>query len=140
MNKSVIKIIVIVAVLAVVGGLGYYFYRKGSKSEVDSLPAVDTGDQAAYDQIYNYLKANIDPAAVDGWIGDSAKNYYTGAVPIPDSGYLVGGQITKSGSLLAAWATGYYPNPGYVFKQDRDTINNELYRIFYQYKGTRNKL
>lgn len=142
LNKK--TIIGIVLALAVVIAVWYFFIRKSDPLAGASNPMGGSGgsgvpgDDAAYNQLINYLKANIDPMAMDNWLGDIAKTNYTTGNVNPD--YLINGQITKTGALLSAWATAYQPYPNYTFKIDRNTMNGEAYRIFYQLKGQNNRL
>lgn len=135
-NKKLI-IGVVVGIAALVG-LYFMFRKKGGAGASAALPAVDSADQAAYEQLYNLLAANIDKQALDSWLGDAAKAIYEGRTADPDR--LINGRVTKTGSLLGAWAQAYYPYTNYVFKKDRNLINTEAYAIFFSYKGQSNKL
>lgn len=134
-NKKQKKIYIIIAVVVLAALLYWFYIRK----QLGGMAAVDSADQQAYDQVYNYLSSQIDGPALDGWLSDIAKEFYTGQRQI-DASYLVNGKINKTGALVAAWASSYYGNAGYKFNSDMNAINDAVYRIFYTYKNQYNKL
>lgn len=120
-------IIGIVLALAVALALWWFVFRKG-------MDATSPEDQAAYDELYNLLNANIDKAALNGWLGDAAAAYMSGARPMTDTGRLVNGQMTKTGALLSAFAAGYYPY-NYYFAIDKNELNRQAYAIFHRLRN-----
>lgn len=125
------KTIIIVVGVAVAAFAVYWFlFRKKS--------ATSPADQAAYDRLYNLFSANIDKSALNGWMADGAAEIYNGAVPM-DPKRLINGQITKTGALLSAYATGYYGR-GYKNTMPEGQLNEQAYAIFFDLRnqlGTR---
>jgi hypothetical protein len=135
--KKQYKIYIIAGLLIVAVIVAIVVLRK--KPAIDSVVAVDAADQAAYDQLYSYLSGKIDKASLDTWLGDIAKDYYTGKRAENDGGRLINGQVTKTGALLSAFATSYV-GYGYKFNSPETEVVNEAYAIFYSLKGQKNKL
>lgn len=133
-KKTIIGIVLLIAVAV---ALWYFVFRKKAGA-VDGLDAVDAGDQAAYDAMFNLMSANVGPHDMV-WIGDLAKKYYTGESRETDAGRLINGRSTKAGALLSTWATAYYPYD-YTFKMDKNQLNGQLYSIFYNYKAQASRL
>lgn len=134
MKKQQKKILIIILVLGISFAVWHFYLRKQI-----GFSAVDNADQQAYDQLYNYLSGQIDTASLSGWLSDIAKEFYNGQRQLhPD--YLVNGKVSKTGALIAAWASSYYGYGGYQFNSDMDAINDQAYRIFYTYKNQYNKL
>lgn len=123
MNKKKIISIIIIVALAVLG-LYFFVLRRnkigGGTSDLD---------QQQYDKLYNYLVANINPQAVKGWLGDIARDLYNSGNY--DSYYKVDGRNTKTGALMAAYASTYSnPSYGYQFSKDAAQVTKEAYSIF----------
>lgn len=133
-KKHIIGIVLLVAVAV---ALWYFVLRK--KPAVDGMPAVNSADQGAYDALFNLLNANISSDALNNWLGDIAKEYYSGKRAAYKD-YLINGQLTKTGALLAAFASSYYGNAAYEFKIPMQDLNNQAYKIFYDLKGQTNRL
>lgn len=133
------KIYIVIGIL-VVAAIGAYFLFFRKKGALSSAPAVNPADEAAYNELYNYLAANIDRASVETWLSDIAKEFYTGKRAELDESRKINGQMTKTGALMSAYATSYYPNPNVYWAKDKNQVNNEAYAIFYRFIGQINRL
>lgn len=131
------KIYIIIGLLVVAGIAAYFMLRPKSGGAIAAVPAVNADDEAAYQQLLNLLRG-INKEVADTWIGDIAREFYEGTRVETDPTRLINGKVTKTGALLSAWATSWYPGakdvPGIEDK------NRAAYAIFYGLKGKSNTL
>lgn len=120
---------------AIALGVIYMLYKQGvfGGKPVGPTSPVLPKDGSVSKQIQAAFKAGYGEDLPE-WLLAIADEIYTGGRSM-DSSYLVVGQVTKSGAIMAAWASSYHGR-GYGKRgADEAAITNQLYAIFNGWKA-----
>lgn len=134
MGKKTLAYILIGAAIA--GVAVYFFMRRKSPAQIESeIPATTSEDDITYRKMRDMIAAKVTNI---GWVLEEVKNLVQngtmkdGRTIHPD--YLVDGKITKSGALMAVYASSVASWAGEGETEDK-ALTNQLYTLFYKFKS-----
>lgn len=118
---------------AIAAAVIYMLYKNGTFGGTNAVGPTNPempGDKSTAQQLKAAFRSGYGED-MPFWLMEIVDEIYTGVRPM-SSDYLVAGQMTKSGAIMAAWASSY---PG-ALDTSKSAVSTQMYAIFNDWRAS----